>query len=41
MTHPESKTEPQIVADAIFLKQILGALLLMTISIGGIVFALL
>jgi hypothetical protein len=41
MTHPEPKTEPLVAVDALFLKQILAALLLMTISTGGIVFALL
>jgi hypothetical protein len=40
MIHPEPKTEQLVAADALFLKKILGALLLMTISTGGIVFAL-
>jgi hypothetical protein len=41
MTHSAPKTELHTAVDAIFLKQILAALLIMTISTGGIVFALL
>jgi hypothetical protein len=35
------KQEPELVADATFLMEILAALLVLTISTGGIVFALL
>jgi hypothetical protein len=41
MNNFQTKQEAELVADVTFLREILAALLVLTISTGGIVFALL